>query len=59
MMESSKSLLYKKVGMRATLLMDDHLLALELVQLQFDLLRNGRGQSMGCNVGVARSIILV
>ena len=45
--------------MGATLLMNVHLLALELVQLQLYLLRNGRGQMMGSDIGVARAIVLV
>lgn len=40
--QKKKLLIYKEMGMNTTVLMNSHLLTLEMIQLQFDLLSNGR-----------------
>lgn len=47
------------MGVHSTLVVDQHLLALELVQLQLDLMRNRRGQALCRDVGVAAAVVLV
>lgn len=54
-----RGFLDKEMGVQSTLVVDHHLLALELVQLQLDLVRNRRGQALRRDVGVAAAVVLV
>lgn len=47
------------MGILSTLLVNLHLLTLEMVQFQLDLMRNSGCKTRSCDVGIASSVVLV